>query len=102
MLCPVPAASAAVSPPTIHIVNLNRGENGAVSNKILSKKVFVIAGEWKEVCSNNFTATEALKNAITGFGGKVNSIMSKKTGKCFVLTCLGNSYSPLTIHNMYR
>ena len=37
-------ANEAATPPTIRIVNLNRGENGAVPNKIFAKKIFVIAG----------------------------------------------------------
>ena len=65
---------------------MNLGENGAVTNKIFDKKVFVIDGEWKEVCSDKAAATEAVKNAITRFGGKVSSSMSKRTGKCFVLS----------------
>ena len=102
-ICPDVSASSAVSPPTIHIVNLNRGENGAVSNKILSKKVFVISGEWKEVCSDNFTATEAVKNAITGFGGTVKSSMSRNTGKYFVLFALTfHPHTHLSQYIMYQ
>lgn len=73
-------ANEVATPPTIRIVNLNRGENGAVPNKIFAKKIFVIAGEWKEVCSDNAAATEAVKNAITRFGGEVKSSMSRNTG----------------------
>jgi len=89
----------ASTPPIIRIVNLNRGENGAVPNKILDKKIFVIAGEWKEVCSDNAVATEAVKNAITRFGGTVKVIMSKRTGKCFVLFAL--TFYPRTHLSQY-
>ena len=95
-------ANEAATPPNIRIVNLNRGENGAVPNKIFDKKIFVIAGQWEEVCSDNAMATEAVKNAITRFGGEVKSSMSRNTGKCFVQSLdIPSSYSSLTIHIDY-
>ena len=73
------STEALVPLPTFVVILL--GGNGAIEEKIFSRKSFIISGLFEEVSSHANTALDKIREMIASFGGKVNQRFSKNTSE---------------------
>ena len=102
------AATTAVTTTTAPVATsfsfaiLAPGVNGAVTANFLKDMVFVLAGAFEEVNSNNLTANTAIKSMIESFGGKANARYSKNTSEWHAsfTSCLNLHYAFTHSHSI--